>query len=486
MPFDVFISYSPQDKATAEAVCARLEASNVRCWIASRDINAGADRVESIIEALQSCRVMILIFSSHSNASPQVSYEVQAAFEKGLTVMPFRIEDVQPSASIKYYIGSVHWLDALGEPMERHIEKLISQVKLFIAAPSREQASTTLPAGRVSPAIPEGIAPAYVAEPEEPDSESTPSAAYYPEDRATPGGQRNGPLVFVVALLIAVLVIAGAIAGWWFEVVQPKQLAEAKRQQQEQDAANARVDAAKRQESKAAVASLDLSSSPSGLDFTLLDKTNLTIKSGMTPSLIEGLPLDSYKVVFKYSSVELTKKVELTEEGKTVSMQGDFQEMIKLIQQVKDDQGAISRGTRFKQVYTNIIKDIASMAYNSDGGPRNEKLKDLLARNGVTVNANTPLSKYEDTSSGAPTRQASPSPAPPVEGDTDYAAWMSYLKSEQGGEEEAVKKARDAETDVQKLVVDLLDVAKIDADAKAIVDRYGIKINPPPSEKDAK
>jgi len=131
MPFDVFISYSAKDKAPAEAVCAKLEAANLRCWIAPRDIRPGADWAESIIAALRSCRVMVLIFSSHANTSPQVRREVQRACEKGLTVMPFRIEDVQPSASLEYYIGSVHWLDALTGPMEGHIEKLASLVKAF-------------------------------------------------------------------------------------------------------------------------------------------------------------------------------------------------------------------------------------------------------------------------------------------------------------------------------------------------------------------
>ena len=41
MPFDVFVSHSLKDKAIAEAVCSRLEAAKIRCWIAPRDIPAG-------------------------------------------------------------------------------------------------------------------------------------------------------------------------------------------------------------------------------------------------------------------------------------------------------------------------------------------------------------------------------------------------------------------------------------------------------------
>jgi hypothetical protein len=41
MPHDVFVSYSSDDKPTADAVCATLENKGIRCWIAPRDILPG-------------------------------------------------------------------------------------------------------------------------------------------------------------------------------------------------------------------------------------------------------------------------------------------------------------------------------------------------------------------------------------------------------------------------------------------------------------
>ena len=43
MAHDVFISYSHKDKAVADAIVARLEQDNCRCWYAPRDIAPGAD-----------------------------------------------------------------------------------------------------------------------------------------------------------------------------------------------------------------------------------------------------------------------------------------------------------------------------------------------------------------------------------------------------------------------------------------------------------
>jgi len=42
---DVFVSYASDDKPTADAVCASLEARGIRAWIAPRDILPGSDDV---------------------------------------------------------------------------------------------------------------------------------------------------------------------------------------------------------------------------------------------------------------------------------------------------------------------------------------------------------------------------------------------------------------------------------------------------------
>jgi TIR domain-containing protein len=76
---DVFISYSSKDKTIGDAVCATLEASGIRCWIAPRDIAPGADWGESIIAAIQGSRVFVLVFSGHANESQQIKREVERA-----------------------------------------------------------------------------------------------------------------------------------------------------------------------------------------------------------------------------------------------------------------------------------------------------------------------------------------------------------------------------------------------------------------------
>jgi len=43
MAHDAFISHSSKDKTIADATCAYLEASKIRCWVAPRDIRPGGE-----------------------------------------------------------------------------------------------------------------------------------------------------------------------------------------------------------------------------------------------------------------------------------------------------------------------------------------------------------------------------------------------------------------------------------------------------------
>ena len=149
MAHDVFVSYSSKDKSTADAVCARLEADGVRCWIAPRDILPGAEWGEAIMAAIEGCRVMVLIFSQHANASPQVRREVERAIHRGVHVVPLRIEDLKPTGSMEYFISTPHWLDALTPPIEQHLDKIANSVKAALgAAPTTDDPPAPPPAPR--------------------------------------------------------------------------------------------------------------------------------------------------------------------------------------------------------------------------------------------------------------------------------------------------------------------------------------------------
>ncbi|MFL6211001.1 MAG: TIR domain-containing protein [Pyrinomonadaceae bacterium] len=141
MAHEVFISYAAKDKKTAEAVCSILEDGGIRCWIAPRDILAGDKYGQSIIKAISESSLVILVFSSYANKSEHVLAEIDRAYNKKISIVPFRIEDVALSQSLEYYLSTAHWLDAFTPPMEKRLQDLNRNVKLILERSSKPEPS---------------------------------------------------------------------------------------------------------------------------------------------------------------------------------------------------------------------------------------------------------------------------------------------------------------------------------------------------------
>ena len=153
MAHDVFLSHSHQDKVFADAICHSLEAHGIRCWVAPRDIRPSEDWAEAIINALDTARVLVLVFSSNSNASPQVRREVERAVNKGLHILPLRIENVPLSKSLEYFISTQHWLDAIEGKLDFHLVQLRDCLTVLLERPgmAHEAAPVAAPPARQQP-----------------------------------------------------------------------------------------------------------------------------------------------------------------------------------------------------------------------------------------------------------------------------------------------------------------------------------------------
>jgi Domain of unknown function (DUF4185)/TIR domain len=195
MAHDVFISYASGDKTVADAVCASLESHGVRCWIAPRDVLPGLHYGEAIIDAIHECRIMVLVFSSKANLSGHIPKEIERAVSQGSTIMPLRIEDVLPAKSLDYFIGSVHWLDALTPPLEAHLERLTANVQTLLARGAPPVKSNTAFGERMAPTPVQVQAMAAAAK-----SHAAPAAA--------PAKRPTWMYAVIGALLAIVLVLA--------------------------------------------------------------------------------------------------------------------------------------------------------------------------------------------------------------------------------------------------------------------------------------
>ncbi|MBM7506002.1 toll/interleukin-1 receptor domain-containing protein [Agromyces aurantiacus] len=236
MTHEVFICHASEDKPIADGVCAVLEQERIPCWIAPRDILPADDYGRAILEAITSSRLVVFVFSASANASPHIRRELELAVSNGIPILPFRVEDTLPSESLQYYLGGIHWLDALTPPMEAHLHHLAGTVRVIL---DRDQptlrgnrAATAAGAAPGAPASPGGSAPpapapaapaaasatspptvqpppAASAPPGGPPPATPPATPPAASPRQSPAARRRSPLLWVL-IGVGVLVLAGA------------------------------------------------------------------------------------------------------------------------------------------------------------------------------------------------------------------------------------------------------------------------------------
>jgi len=141
----VFVSYSQPDRDVAHELVSRVEAHGVECWIAPRDVLPGESWPAAIVAAIAEARVMVLVFSASANNSPQVAREVERAVFRGVSVLPFRIADITPSASLEYFLSTRNWLDAFPPPLEPHYARLCTCLNNILATPTNPPQPTPPP-----------------------------------------------------------------------------------------------------------------------------------------------------------------------------------------------------------------------------------------------------------------------------------------------------------------------------------------------------
>src|SRR5579883_2427074 len=156
MAHDIFVSHSSKDKAIADAVCHHLEAAGLKCWIAPRDVPAGADWAETIVHAVDNCQVMVLVFSAASSESRQVKRELVNAANREKIIIPLRIDSTVLKDSFAFFLEDTHWLDAITPPIEQHLATLAARIKSLLAV------EAPVPPARSAPAA-QGAAPGRAA-----------------------------------------------------------------------------------------------------------------------------------------------------------------------------------------------------------------------------------------------------------------------------------------------------------------------------------
>jgi hypothetical protein len=86
--YDIFISYAHSDAHIAKEIRDELENRNLKCFMAEKDVRAGADWNEDIRSALRGSNLVLLLITSRSVNKPWILLEAGAAWVLRKRIVP--------------------------------------------------------------------------------------------------------------------------------------------------------------------------------------------------------------------------------------------------------------------------------------------------------------------------------------------------------------------------------------------------------------
>jgi adenylate cyclase len=139
----VFISYASQDAAIAEQIRVALETASITCWIAPRDVRVGQSYAAAIVDAINSCQLLLLVLTQGAVQSPHVLREVERASSKRRPVLAVRMDDAQLPPDLEYFLSATQWFDASRGPLNPLVAALVAAVRDHIGGAATRSGVTS-------------------------------------------------------------------------------------------------------------------------------------------------------------------------------------------------------------------------------------------------------------------------------------------------------------------------------------------------------
>lgn len=108
--FDVFVSYSHQDREIVSRICVLLEEYGISYWIDHEGEHHSDDFKEYIVDAICRSKILLFISSYNSNNSRNTVKEVGVAEKNDKAILPVRIDDSSYNKSLEYDLCNRHWI----------------------------------------------------------------------------------------------------------------------------------------------------------------------------------------------------------------------------------------------------------------------------------------------------------------------------------------------------------------------------------------
>lgn len=139
MKHKVYLSHAEQDEELARLVCSTLEAADLKCWMAARNLRPNRDRQAAVKEAIDASKIVIVIYTENANSANEMPSELNFATNARVKIIPFMVDDSPPAGVMQYYLSDTQWLEADNPPTNEQLNNLATTVSLLLESETKDQ-----------------------------------------------------------------------------------------------------------------------------------------------------------------------------------------------------------------------------------------------------------------------------------------------------------------------------------------------------------
>ncbi len=132
---EVMISYSSQERPQVLEIVQKLRSAGVAVWIDHGGIDGAQRWGEEIVNAIEDCKIVLLMVSRSSMRSENIAKEVSIASDGGKRLLPLYLEEAEIPKSMRYPLSGIQHIKLYdGDPETKFLSVLRALVRLGVQA----------------------------------------------------------------------------------------------------------------------------------------------------------------------------------------------------------------------------------------------------------------------------------------------------------------------------------------------------------------
>jgi adenylate cyclase len=165
---DVFISYSREDQGRVLDLVAKLRNAGVSVWIDQSGIDGAALWGETIVNALEGAKVMLLMVTQSAGRSHNVAKEVMLASERKEHILPIFLEQTGLPPSLRYALAGIQHIEYFQGDADENLRSILRSLQTLgvaVTAPAAAPKAVREPQAAKAAASPAPAAAEHAIEP---------------------------------------------------------------------------------------------------------------------------------------------------------------------------------------------------------------------------------------------------------------------------------------------------------------------------------